>query len=76
MANEGGDGWLVGKTPTLADLSVFSFCYDMFLRPSKNELGSVFFEDTPKLRAFITRFLEFVPEFKAYIESRDDTIKF
>jgi glutathione S-transferase len=75
-ANGDGEGWFVGGTPTLADLSVFSFCYDIFLRPSKFEVGAHYFDGVPKLKAFIERFLNSVPEFKTYLESRDDDIKF
>ena len=74
--NNSGEGWFVGNEPTIVDIDVFSLIYDKFLRPAKREHGKEYFVLTPKLLAWAERFENSLPEFKEYIENRDDSKRF
>ena len=70
IRNNGGDGWFVGNSVTRADFEIFELVWDGLLRPGIKETYGGLLDKTPKLMAFVQRFLEFSPRIKAYLETR------
>lgn len=70
VRNGGGDGWFVGESITRGDFEIFQLIWDGILRPGLKEKFSHLLDATPKLNAFIKRFIESSPRIKEYLESR------
>ncbi|CAG9326153.1 unnamed protein product [Blepharisma stoltei] len=69
--NNGGNGWFVGDSISLADFAVFQTVWDYLLREEKAAKGAPAVEtNAPKLRAWATRLLESSPTLKHYLETR------
>jgi len=70
-SNNGGTGYFVGNSPTVADFEIFQFMWDMFLRAERSgKYGHYFDQNAPKLKAFCERFLNSSPSLKSYVDSR------
>lgn len=70
IRNNGGDGWFVGNSITRADFEIFELLWDGLLRPGLNEKFGGLLMATPKLDAFVKRFLETSQRLRDYLESR------
>eukprot|EP00359_Climacostomum_virens_P000529 CAMPEP_0204900074 /NCGR_PEP_ID=MMETSP1397-20131031/2241_1 /ASSEMBLY_ACC=CAM_ASM_000891 /TAXON_ID=49980 /ORGANISM="Climacostomum Climacostomum virens, Strain Stock W-24" /LENGTH=211 /DNA_ID=CAMNT_0052068145 /DNA_START=57 /DNA_END=692 /DNA_ORIENTATION=- len=70
VANGGGDGYFVGAHATWADFSLFQFLHDAFYRPENEQHKPYFEAATPKLKAFVDRFLATEPHVAEWIASR------
>jgi glutathione S-transferase len=70
VANGGGDGFFVGDSATWADYSLFQFLHDSFYLASNEQYKQYFEAATPKLKAFVDRFLANDANLQAYIASR------
>jgi glutathione S-transferase len=57
VANGGGDGFFVGDSATWADYSLFQFLHDRFYLHNSISDKASFEAATPKLKAFVDRFL-------------------
>jgi glutathione S-transferase len=70
VRNQGGDGWFVGNDISRADFEIFQLVWDGILRPGLKEKFSHLLEVTPKLDAFVKRFVESSQRLKEYLGSR------
>lgn len=71
LRRNGGDGWFVGKTVTLADFEIFILIWDYFMRPEMaGNYEHIVNTHAPKIKDFIKRFLMSSPKLKAYIDQR------
>ena len=67
--NREGAAWLVGETPTIADIAVFEWLWDHFVRAGRDQFAH-YLDATPVLKAYYDRILATSPELKAYYEAR------
>jgi glutathione S-transferase len=70
VRNNGGDGWFVGNSVTRADFEIFQIIWDTTQRAEVKDTAGPLIDATPKLAAFLQRFLDSSPALKAYLESR------
>jgi glutathione S-transferase len=70
IANNGGDGFFVGDSATWADFSIFTFLHGAFYRPETEARKGLFEAATPKLKAFVDRFLANDARLAAWIAER------
>ena len=64
--NNDGDGWFVGDGPTLGDFEIFQILYDCTYCTDelKAEFSAVYDENSPKLKAYLERFIDSSPSLK------------
>jgi len=67
--NREGAGWLVGETPTIADIGVFELLWDHFVRAEREQFAH-YLNATPVLKAYYDRMIATSPELQAYYETR------
>jgi glutathione S-transferase len=53
--NNGGNGWLVGNSITVADVCLYQWLHDIFVRPIMPEYANDL-DGFPKLKAYEARF--------------------
>jgi glutathione S-transferase len=70
MANGGAHGFFVGDSATWADYSLFQFLHDTFYLPTNVQNKPGFEAATPKLKAFVDRFLANDARLAEWIETR------
>jgi glutathione S-transferase len=70
VANGGGHGFFVGHSATWADFSIFQFLHDGFYLPSNVQCRPDFEAATPKLKAFVDRFLANDARLAGWVERR------
>jgi glutathione S-transferase len=67
--NQEGEGWFVGETVIIADIAVFQWLWDYFIREGRSQF-SHYLDATPLLKVFIDRMITASPELKTYYETR------
>ena len=71
VRNNGGRGWFVGNSVSLADFEIFHLLWDLLLRPEKRgSYEHIVLTHAPKLKEFVDRFLNFSPRLNSYLASR------